>query len=121
MRKGQRDPLTSSAIIKAAFPRDASKLIARHLGCTDRQAKRIASGQVPGRFKAALAQILGLVLEKNAEILQHHIAALKASDHAEMASRAADRRASADRQTAPTLPGLSEGTTHAPLDRGNRR
>jgi hypothetical protein len=68
MRRAGDGLLTSmTAHIRAAFPRDAAKHVARSLGdCSDSQAWRIVkTGHVPGRWRTTLLRILDGAIERN--------------------------------------------------------
>lgn len=108
MRKWREDILTNAAIIKAAFPRDSAKLIARALGCSDRQGKSIASGRVPGRFRSALIGLLQSAIAQNKAQLDRIDDELKRLDYEEMVARASARREAAAGDRAPALPGLAQ-------------
>lgn len=95
MSKERSTPLTNVAYhIQAAFPRHATKEIARRLNIGERQARRIVeNGQAPGALQTALVSLLRSALDmqvRAAKALQDDIAA---KDYAKMVGRAAARRA----------------------------
>ena len=56
--------MNATPLIWTALPRHPAKVIERALGCTTRQAWRIVStGRVPGRFRAALIEVLDRAIE----------------------------------------------------------
>jgi hypothetical protein len=104
MRSGGDDHLTTQAIIAAAIPRDTAKVLTRALGCTDRQGRRIASGQVPSRFRGALIRILDEAFARNKQMLERALNDLRAIEYQEMVARAADRRAESGRASDEVAP-----------------
>lgn len=94
MRRAGDGLLTSmTAHIRAAFPRDAAKHVARSLGdCSDSQAWRIVkTGHVPGRWRTTLLRILDGAIERNEAELRRLREELRLHEYAETreAARAA--------------------------------
>lgn len=104
--RGRGDPMTTRTLIRTAIPHDTAKTIARDLGVTYRQGRRIAAGKVPGRFRPALIGLLERAIARNQVALERANAELREIEIAEMLGRAADRRAAAMGQGSPVLPGL---------------
>lgn len=89
-----RPLMNASGFIRGAWPRGAAKRIERELGCSPRQAWRIASeGRVPGKFRAALLVAVHIAIEANQRELARLGAELKAIRHARMVARTAARSA----------------------------
>lgn len=120
MRKWREDILTSTAIIRAAFPRDSAKLIARALGCTDRQGKSIAAGRVPGRFRVALIGLLQSAIAQNKAQLDRIEDELKRLDYTEMVARAAARREASARPALAADAQQADRSSHPPVVDGER-
>ena len=106
--RGARDPMTTRALIRTAIPRDTAKTIAREMGVTYRQGRRMAAGKVPGRLRAALIGLLDRAIARNQVALERANAELRAIEISEMLVRAAERRADAAGAHPETLPGLSD-------------
>lgn len=70
MNRRDERTLTLAEIIKAAMPRDATKRIARALGCSDRQARTIVEGRPPGRLRRRLLALLDAEIARNLAILE---------------------------------------------------
>lgn len=84
MRRERDFPLTNlHNHIRTAFPRHPIKHLARGLGCSDRQAWRIATtGRAPGKFRSALIRILESAYAKNGAEIERLQRELKAIDDA---------------------------------------
>lgn len=92
MRRAGDRPLTQiAAHIRAAFPRDAAKHLARSLdNCSDSQAWRIVkTGRVPGRWRVTLLRILDGAIERNEAELRRLREELKLHEYAEARNVAA--------------------------------
>jgi|SRR5579859_37841 len=86
--------MNAAAFIRGAWPRGAAKQIERALGCSRRQAWRIAStGHVPGVFAATLLEAVRYALARNQAEIARRRAELKVIRHARMVDRARARRA----------------------------
>ena len=84
--------MNATPLIWAALPRHPAKAIERALGCTTRQAWRIVStGRVPGRFRAALIEVLDDAIEHSRAKLGEAERELKYIRDLEMVARAQAR------------------------------
>lgn len=93
MPTGRKIPLNFAAPIHAAFPRDTAKHLERGLGCSPRQAKRIAeTGSVPEALKALALRLIDRALESNRAEIARLQEELRRLDHEAMCGRAAARR-----------------------------
>lgn len=102
-----RKSMLTRAAITVALGRNAAKKVEQGLNCSRSQAHRMVShGKVPGRFKAALVRLLEEAIVRNQAELTRLDAELKAIAHAEMLSRAAERRAEIMGSGIEILPGL---------------
>lgn len=126
MPRGQRNPLTITIEdhIRAAFPRHAVKEIGRGLDCSDRQAARIvATGHVPGAFRAALVALIDRALAHNREEIERLQAELRAIDYEAMVGRASARRQAEIGSRNTALSDVADGEPDATLNlpvRGRR-
>ncbi|HEX4112700.1 MAG TPA: hypothetical protein VH020_09215, partial [Stellaceae bacterium] len=97
-RRANSAPMTNLSMhIEAAFPRRATKQLARELNISERQARRIVeSGEAPGALRGALVSLLRSALDlqiRAAKALHDDIAA---KDYAKMVGRSAARRAAVE-------------------------
>lgn len=83
-------------LIAGAFPRNTAKIIEIQLGCTARQARRIAvTGKVPGRFRAMMLRLIDQAIASNKAELDRLHEQLRGLEYEAMVARSADRRAQA--------------------------
>lgn len=85
MDRGEQRRARLAAIIKAALPAHATKRIARELGCTNRQARRITEGLAPSRLLSALRTLLEAEIirtKKKIEEAEHALRDMEAADAA---------------------------------------
>ena len=82
-----------AALINGAFPRHAAKELARGLGCSEAQAKRMTkTGSIPAIFRAAALRLIDKALETNRAEIARLQEELRRLDHEAMCGRAAARR-----------------------------
>lgn len=87
-----RDDMTTRALIREAIPRDTAKVIARELGCTHRQGRRIATGKVPQRLRVALIDLCDRFIAQRRTSIERAERELRELRYAAMVARAAARR-----------------------------
>ena len=117
MATGHVDPfkrgvMTTVALIRAAFPRDAAKTIARSLNLTPRQGRRVAAGEVPHRIRPLLIDLLEAALAANERRIREYRRQLRERD-ADLAHTAAVASSRTDR-TRPQKADRPAQRTNAP-------
>lgn len=96
MRRERNHPLTNLAMhIQAALPRNAIKLLARGIGCSDRQAWRIVTtGKVPTSLEKPALDYLAEAIQRRKVLLEQAENDLKTIRYSRMVGRAESRLAS---------------------------
>lgn len=116
MPTGRKNPLTDASLIQVALPRDAAKHLERGLGCSPRQARRIANtGYIPERLWESAAQILERALDAWEEKIRQERQNLKAIRCARMAARVQDRLDDSPAQVRAMVAEPDEGQHELPL------
>ena len=112
--RGHADPhMTTRTLIRTAIPHDTAKVLARSLGVTHRQGRRIAAGKVPGRLRVALVELLDRAIARNQAALERANAELRAIAMQEMLVRAQARRDEVAAEYPNALPRLFDGSEDA--------
>lgn len=106
-------------VLRTVLPKHAAKHLENELGCTPRQARRMAyGGRVPGRFRARLIEYLDRSIARNIAELEEVRAELRGIGRAEMLARVQGRRVGEAGPAQEDLPGLDDwAASNRPVSR----